>query len=101
MAADGTGARQFTANGAANWAPFLHPDRERIVFSSNLYDPGRFDFVLYLVRRDGHRLERLTYTESFASFPMFSPAGRRLVFCSSRGATASREFNVFVADWVE
>ena len=101
MAADGTGMRQVTSNGAANWAPCLHPDGERIVFSSNLHDPGRFDFALYLVRRDGHGLERLTYTESFASFPMFSPDGRRLVFCSSRGARAPREFNVFVADWVD
>jgi Tol biopolymer transport system component len=101
MNADGTGGRQVTGNGAANWAPSLHPDGERIVFSSNLHDPGRFDFALYLVRRDGRGLERLTYGESFASFPMFSPDGGRLVFCSSRGATAPREFNVFVADWLE
>jgi Tol biopolymer transport system component len=101
MDADGTGTRQVTRNGAANWAPSLHPDGERIVFSSNLHDPGRFDFALYLVRRDGGGLERLTYGESFASFPMFSPDGRRLVFCSSRGAAAPREFNVFVADWLE
>jgi TolB protein len=101
MDADGTGMRQVTSNGAANWAPNLHPDGERIVFSSNLHDPGRFDFALYLVRRDGRRPERLTYGESFASFPMFSPDGRRLVFCSSRGAAVPREFNVFVADWVE
>jgi Tol biopolymer transport system component len=101
MSADGTGARQVTANGAANWAPSLHPDGERIVFSSNLHDPGRFDFALYLVRRNGRGLERLTYAESFASFPMFSPDGRRLVFCSNRGAPAPREFNVFVADWTE
>jgi Tol biopolymer transport system component len=101
MGADGTGTRQVTGNGAANWAPCLHPDGERIVFSSNLHDPGRFDFALYLVRRDGRGLERLTYAETFASFPMFSADGRRLVFCSSRGAAAPREFNVFVADWVE
>jgi len=103
MGADGTGTRtrQVTRNGAANWAPFLHPDGERIVFSSSLHDPGRVDFALHLVRRDGRGLERLTYTESFASFPMFSPDRRRLVFCSSRGAPAPREFNVFVADWVE
>jgi Tol biopolymer transport system component len=101
MDADGTGVRQVTHNGAANWAPCLHPDGERIVFSSNLHDPGRFDFALYLIRRDGHGLERLTHGESFASFPMFAPDGRRLVFCSSRGAAAPREFNVFVADWVE
>jgi TolB protein len=101
MGADGTGARQITSNGAANWAPFLHPDGERIVFSSNLHDPGRFDFALYLIRRDGRGLERLTHAESFASFPMFSADGRRLVFCSSRGAGQPREFNVFVADWVD
>lgn len=95
------GARQITSNGAANWAPFLHPDGERIVFSSNLHDPGRFDFALYLIRRDGRGLERLTHGESFASFPMFSADGRRFVFCSSRGAAQPREFNVFVADWVD
>jgi TolB protein len=100
MASDGSDARQVTRSGAANWAPFLHPDGERIVFSSNLHDPGRFDFALYLVRRDGGGLERLTYAESFASFPMFSPDGSRLVFCSNRGASGPREYNVFVADWV-
>jgi Tol biopolymer transport system component len=101
MNADGTGVRQVTRNGAASWAPFLHPDGERIVFSSNLHDPGRFDFALYLVRRDGSGLERLTYAESFAAFPMFSRDGSRLVFCSSRGAAAPREYNVFIADWVD
>jgi Tol biopolymer transport system component len=101
MAADGTGARQITSNGAANWAPVLHPDGERIVFSSNLHDPGRFDFALYLVRRDGRGLERLTHAESFASFPMFAPDGHRLVFCSNRGTSTPREFNVFVADWLD
>ncbi|MGH7319313.1 MAG: TolB family protein [Candidatus Rokuibacteriota bacterium] len=101
MQADGSGVRQVTANGAANWAPFLHPDGERIVFSSNLHDPGRFDFALYLCRRDGSGLERLTYAESFAAFPMFSRDASRLVFCSNRGATAPREYNVFLADWAE
>lgn len=101
MDADGSGVRQVTANGAANWAPFLHPDGERIVFASNLHDPGRFDFALYLCRRDGGGLERLTWSESFAAFPMFSRDGGRLVFCANRGAAAPREYNVFVADWVD
>jgi Tol biopolymer transport system component len=101
MDADGSGVRQVTANGAANWAPFLHPDGDRIVFASNLHDPGRFDFALYLCRRDGGGLERLTYGESFTAFPMVSRDGSRLVFCSNRGAAAPREYNVFVADWVD
>jgi Tol biopolymer transport system component len=50
---------------------------------------------------DGSGLERVTWTESFASFPMFSRDGRRLVFCSTRGASAPREINVFIADWVD
>lgn len=101
MDAEGREVRQVTRLGAASWAPFLHPDGERIVFSSNLHAPGRFDFALYLVRRDGSGLERLTYAESFASFPMFSRDGRRLVFCSNRGAAGPREYNVFVADWLD
>ena len=49
---------------------------------------------------DGGRLERLTWTESFASFPLFSRDGSKLVFCSSRGASAPRDLNVFIADWI-
>lgn len=99
MEAEGGEPRQVTAHGAANWAPFMHPSGRQIVFSSNLHDPGRFDFALYVIGVDGSGLERITYGESFASFPMFSRDGSRLVFCSNRGATAPREFNVFVADW--
>lgn len=51
--------------------------------------------------RDGGGLARVRYAESFASFPMFSPDGRRLVFGANRGAAAPREYDVFVADWVE
>ena len=58
------------------------------------------DFALYLIRRDGRGLERLTWGESFAAFPMFSRDGSRLVFCGNRGA-APREYNVFLADWVD
>jgi hypothetical protein len=42
-------------------------------------------------------LERVTWGESFASFPMFSRDGRTLVFCGNRNAASPREMNVFVA----
>ncbi len=100
MRADGTGVTQVTRKGAASFAPFLHPNNQQIVFSSNLHDPAGRTFALYLVNVDGSGLERLTYAESFASFPMFSRDGRRLVFTSNRNAAAPREQNVFVADWV-
>ncbi|HEX9106743.1 MAG TPA: hypothetical protein VF832_05940, partial [Longimicrobiales bacterium] len=35
MNADGSGKRQITHNGAANFAPFFHPDGKRVIFASN------------------------------------------------------------------
>ena len=100
MSANGSNKRQVTHNGAANWAPFLHPNNRQIIFSSNLHDPERRSFSLYLINVDGTGLERITYGARFDSFPMFSRDGRKLVFASSRNAKEPREFNIFTADWV-
>jgi len=99
MKADGTDVSQVTRNGAANFAPFMHPNSQQIIFSSNLHDPARRSFALYLVNVDGSGLERVTFADGFASFPMFSRDGSRLVFCSNRRASTPRELNVFLADW--
>jgi Tol biopolymer transport system component len=99
MRADGTGVTQLTRAGAASFAPFLHPNGQQVIFSSNLDDPGGRTFALYLVNVDGSGLERVTWGESFASFPMFSGDGARLVFCGNRNAASPRDMNVFVADW--
>jgi TolB protein len=99
MSADGANKRQLTTNGAANWAPFLHPNNRQIIFSSNLHDPERRTFSLYLINVDGTGLERVTYAARFDSFPMFSRDGKRLVFASTRNAKEAREFNIFIADW--
>lgn len=98
---DGTGKRQLTFNGAANFAPFFTPDGKSIIFSSNLHDPAKFDFELFLIGTDGRNLRRVTFSPGFDGFPMFSPDGKKLVFVSSRNATSRREFNIFLADWAE
>lgn len=103
MNADGTSKRQVTSNGASNFAPFFHPDGQRIIFSSNVEtrgEGGRPSFHLFLIRDDGTGLERLTFDGHFNSFPMFSPDGTRLVWISDRHAREPGEFNVFLADWV-
>jgi TolB protein len=100
MAADGSQQRPLTSNGAANWAPFMHPDNRQIIFSSNLHDPERRTFSLYRINVDGTGLERITYGARFDSFPMFSPDGKKLVFASTRNATEANAFNIFIADWV-
>jgi Tol biopolymer transport system component len=99
MRADGTGLTRVTRLGAASFAPFMHPNSEDILFSSNVHDPSGRSFALYLVKADGSGLERVTHAETFASFPMFSRDGRKVVFCSNRRAAAPRDLDVFVADW--
>jgi len=100
MKADGSNKRRITDNGAANWAPFLHPNNRQIIFSSNLHDPERRSFSLYVISVDGTGMERVTYGARFDSFPMFSRDGKKLVFASTRNGKEPREFNIFIADWV-
>ncbi|MEN8374788.1 MAG: hypothetical protein ABFS34_05010 [Gemmatimonadota bacterium] len=99
--ADGANARQLTANGAANFGPYWHPSGDWIVFSSNTHDPAGRDFELYGIRLDGGELERLTYSEGFDGFPVFSPDGRFLVWGSNRNPAHAGNTNVFIAEWVD
>jgi TolB protein len=100
MNADGSRQRQITQNGAANWAPFLHPNNHQIIFSSNIHDPERRTFSLYMINIDGSGFKRLTSGARFDSFPMISREGSKLVFASTRNAASPTEFNIFIADWV-
>jgi len=99
MNADGSGRRQVTKNGAANFCPYFTPDGKKLIFSSNMDDPQGRNFELYLINLDGSGLERLTQDPSFDGFPMFSPDGKKLVWASNRNAKQRGETNVFVADW--
>ncbi|MGH7816728.1 MAG: TolB family protein [Candidatus Binatia bacterium] len=100
MSADGSNKRQLTNNGAANWAPFLHPNNRQIIFSSNVHDSERRSFSLYMINVDRTGLERVTYGARFDSFPMLSRDGKKLLFASTRNAKEPQEFNIFIADWV-
>lgn len=99
MDADGGNLRQITNNGAANFAPFWHPDGEHIIFASNMDDPKGRNFDLYLIRRDGTGLTRVTHNETFDGFPMFTRDGRTLIFASNRHGSKVGETNLFVCDF--
>jgi Tol biopolymer transport system component len=101
MDADGSNQRQVTDLGGANFAPFFHPDDQRIIFASNHHDPRSRDFNLYMINRDGSGLVQVTTHGEFDGFPMFSPDGSKLVFASNRYGEVEGETNIFVADWVE
>lgn len=101
MKADGSGKRQVTDNGKANFAPYFFPNGKRIIFASNMADPRGRDFDLYGINVDGSGLERITLNPTFDGFPMFSPDGKKIVFASNRNAKTEGDTNVFIADWVE
>jgi Tol biopolymer transport system component len=99
--ANGKHARQLTTNGAANFGPYFFPDAKRIIYASNVADPGGRNFDLWMINDDGTGAERITFNDTFDGFPMFSPDGKSLVFASNRNGKAKGETNLFVADWVE
>ncbi len=101
MNADGSDKRRLTHFGAASFAPFFHPDGQRIIFASNLHNPRGRNFDLYLIHADGTGLERVTWHETFDSFPMFGSDGKRLVWASNRNQAKPGDTNIFIADWVE
>lgn len=99
--ADGTGLRQVTKLGKANWAPFFHPSGKKIIFSSNHHSSKGYDFQLYMINVDGTGLEAITSESMFNAFPMFSPDGKKIAWSSNRNNGGTRDTNVFVADWKE
>jgi TolB protein len=104
MNADGSDQHAITANGAANFGPFWHPDGKRIIFASNVGDPKGRNFDLYLVDANGEpgqTAEQVTFTDEFDGFPMFTRDGKKLVFASNRHHDKDGDTNVFVADWVD
>ncbi|HEY3056892.1 MAG TPA: M20/M25/M40 family metallo-hydrolase [Thermoanaerobaculia bacterium] len=99
--ADGSNARQITANGAANFCPYFTADGKRIIFASNLGDPQRREFDLYIVPKSGGEPERITFTPGFDGFPVFSPDGQWLVWASNRSNPTGYITNLFIAKWIE
>ncbi len=98
--ADGTGMRQITNLGKANWAPNFTPGG-KVIFCSNFEYPRGFPFNMYTINTDGTGLEKISRDNGFDAFPMFSPNGRQIVFCSNRNNGGTRDTNVFLADWIE
>jgi TolB protein len=100
MDADGHNMKRVTNLGSASFAPFLHPDGQHIIFSTNYGDDSHREFDLYMINVDGSGLEQITTAKEFDGFPMFTRDGKKLVFCSNRNGKVKGETNVFVADWL-
>jgi Tol biopolymer transport system component len=70
---------RLTNSGAANFAPYFHPDGKRVIFSSNFRSESRRRFDLFMVDIETKEIEQITHNESFDAFPMFSHDGTKLV----------------------
>jgi TolB protein len=103
MKADGTQKRQLTSNGAANFAPYFHPNGRQIIFASNVNNPNPRspNFDLFLINRDGTGLQQITFDEGFDGFPMFTNDGKKMVWASNRHGINAENTNVLIADWVD
>ena len=103
MRSDGSDKRQLTHNGAANFAPYFHPNGRQIIFASNVNNPNPRspNFDLYLINRDGTGLQQITFDEGFDGFPMFTSDGKQLIWASNRHGKTEGETNIFIADWVD
>ncbi len=99
MDANGANKRQVTNLNCASFAPFLHPDGKRIIFSSNYGDAKGREFDLWMINVDGTGLKQITKTPDFDGFPMFTRNGKKLIWASNRFGKVRGETNLFVADW--
>ena len=97
---DGSGLKQITNLGNANWAPFFDHSGKKIIFSSN-HEKGGYHFNLWMINVDGTGLEKISGDKIFDAFPMFSPDGKKIIFSSNRNNTSEHEINLFIADWVD
>jgi Tol biopolymer transport system component len=91
---DGSGAKQITSLGQANWAPNFLKDG-RIIFCSNAEYKRGFPFNMYLLNEDGSGLKKISHDKGFDAFPMMSPNGKKILFCSNRNNGGTRDTNVF------
>jgi Tol biopolymer transport system component len=55
---------------------------------------------MYTINADGSNLIRISTDKAFDAFPMFSPDGKKIVFCSNRNNGGTRDTNIFIADWI-
>ena len=77
----------------------FHPSGEKIIFSSNFESERGFPFNLYMIDIDGKNLKRVTHSDTFDAFPVFSNDGKKLAFSSNRNNGGTRDTNLFIAEW--
>ncbi len=93
---DGSDLKQITHDEGTNWAPHPAPDAEHFVFVKVL-PPHNFEIFLGNVKTGEQT--RLTYNDAFDGFPVISPDGNTMAFCSNRDeAEGVRKLSPYLMD---
>jgi tricorn protease-like protein len=85
--------RAVTTDPVLHFGPTWHPDGLHLVYAARV--EGRQEYELQMIRVDGTRQLRLTFTDGPDLQPVFSPDGKYLMWTSKR--TADGTSQIFIA----
>jgi Tol biopolymer transport system component len=80
--------QQLTNDKNVNWGPFWHPSGKHIIYATSAI--AHTNYELFLMRADGTRKTRITFTEGADVLPVFSPDGRYLLWSSKRNGQTTQ-----------
>ena len=78
-----------------NWGPFWHPNGRHIIYATSVH--GHANYELYIMRADGTRKTRLTFTPGADVLPALSPDAKYLMWSSKR--TEDNSTQLFLAEF--
>jgi Tol biopolymer transport system component len=80
--------RQLTNDTYVNWGPYWHPDGRHVIYATSAH--GHDNYELYLMRFDGSRKARITFSQGADVLPVFSPDGNYLMWASKRNGKTTQ-----------
>jgi Tol biopolymer transport system component len=84
--------QQLTRDAAVHFGPYWHPDNLHIVYAANINE--RHEYELLMMRVDGTRKVRLTFTPGPDLLPVFSPDGKYLMWTSKRSSDGTSQIYI-------
>lgn len=112
---------QITDNAHVNWCPFFHPTGDYLVYATS--EIGHQNYEIFAIELNAAKFQaamktggdektrviadmahvRITHADGADVLPVFSPDGKKMLWCSQRGPKIEGEprpsSQVWIADW--